>query len=91
MCRPADLILALHFRLSVMNETSSSNPKTPSAYEEAEFSYEPKLDDERDQMLLQILPDYLSEDICFPRNHAVRFYSKVVESMTKRVVVDEDD
>jgi hypothetical protein len=48
------------------------------------------LDANRDADLMDILPDYLTEEICFPRNHAVKFYTKVVESMTKRVVVDED-
>ncbi|CAD0108442.1 unnamed protein product [Aureobasidium uvarum] len=54
------------------------------------FAYEPLLDANRDADLMDILPDYLTEEICFPRNHAVKFYTKVVESMTKRVVVDED-
>ncbi|QIX00707.1 hypothetical protein AMS68_006224 [Peltaster fructicola] len=82
----------LHFHLSVMNENAStSNPKTPGlSYEDAEFSYEPFLDESRDKDLLEILPDYLSEDICFTRNHAVKFYSKVVESMTKKIVIEDD-
>lgn len=82
---------ALHFHLTVNNDSSVMNPKTPSglSYEETEFAYEPLLDDNRDRDLIDILPDYLTEEICFPRNHAVKFYTKVVESMTKKVVVDE--
>lgn len=83
---------ALHFHLTVCNDSSVVNPKTPSglSYEDAEFAYEPFFDEGRDRDLIDILPDYLTEEICFPRNHAVKFYTKVVDSMTKRVVVDED-
>ncbi|KAI4721173.1 hypothetical protein E4T48_02528 [Aureobasidium sp. EXF-10727] len=82
----------LHFHLTIATDTAITNPKTPSglSYEDTEFAYEPLLDANRDADLMDILPDYLTEEICFPRNHAVKFYTKVVESMTKRVVVDED-
>ncbi|TIA36979.1 hypothetical protein D6C78_05067 [Aureobasidium pullulans] len=82
----------LHFHLTVATDSAVTNPKTPSglSYEDTEFAYEPLLDANRDADLMDILPDYLTEEICFPRNHAVKFYTKVVESMTKRVVVDED-
>lgn len=85
-------ISALHFHLTIATDTAITNPKTPSglSYEDTEFAYEPLLDANRDGDLMDILPDYLTEEICFPRNHAVKFYTKVVESMTKRVVVDED-
>ncbi|KAI7107547.1 hypothetical protein KC343_g19734, partial [Hortaea werneckii] len=68
-------------------------PKTPSgsSYEDAEFAYEPFLDPHRDAALLDLLPDYLTEEICFPRSHAVKFYSKVGECMTKKVVMDEEE
>ncbi|KAI6960009.1 hypothetical protein KC355_g12785, partial [Hortaea werneckii] len=66
----------LHFHLSVANETTATTPKTPSgsSYEDAEFAYEPFLDPHRDAALLDLLPDYLTEEICFPRSHAVKFY-----------------
>lgn len=82
----------LHFHLTVCNDSSTSNPKTPSglSYEDTEFAYEPLLDEGRDGELLDLLPDYLTEEICFPRAHAVKFYTKVVESMTKRVVVEDE-
>jgi len=38
--------------------------------------------------LLDILPDYLTEDICFPRSNAARFYARVVDCLTKRVEVE---
>ncbi|KAK4499513.1 hypothetical protein PRZ48_010028 [Zasmidium cellare] len=83
----------LHFHLSIANDTTTLHPKTPSnlSYEDAEFAYEPLLDESRDRELLDLLPDYLTEEICFPRNHAQRFYGKVVDSMTKRIVVEEED
>ncbi|GAB7345131.1 hypothetical protein MBLNU457_3526t1 [Dothideomycetes sp. NU457] len=81
----------LHFHLTINNDSSSINPKTPSglSYEDAEFAYEPFFDEDRDRELIDILPDYLTEEICFPRNHAVKFYTKVVDSMTRKVVVEE--
>lgn len=81
----------LHFHLSVAHDAASVNPKTPSglSYEDAEFAYEPFFDQGRDRDLIDILPDYLTEEICFPRNHAVKFYTKVVDSMTKKVVIED--
>lgn len=83
---------ALHFHLTVANDTTSSAPKTPSgqSYEEAEFTYEPLLDDGRDGELIDILPDYLTEDIEFPRHQALKFYHKMLESMMKRIMVEEE-
>jgi len=83
---------ALHFHLTVANDTTSSAPKTPSgsAYEEAEFTYEPLLDESRDNELIEILPDYLTEDIEFPRHQALKFYHKMLESMMKRIMVEEE-
>lgn len=72
--------IALHFHLSI----SSSD-----AYEDAEFAYMPLLDDNRDRDLIDILPDYLTEEICFPRSHAAKFYAKVVDCMTKKIVVED--
>ena len=84
-------VLALHFHLSIANDSAAHNPKTPNglSYEEAEFAYEPLLDESRDRELVELLPDYLTEEICFPRNHAVKFYSRVVDSMTKKIVVED--
>ena len=89
----ADLFAALHFHLTVNNDSTVSNPKTPSglSYEDTEFGYEPLLDENRDRDLIDILPDYLTEDICFPRNHAIKFYTKIVGSMTKNIVFEDGD
>lgn len=69
------------------------NPKTPNSvsYDEVEFGYEPFFDEHRDRDLRDILPDYLIEEIAFPRNHATKFYAKIMECMTKQVVFEDDD
>lgn len=41
--------------------------------------------------MLDLLPDYLTEDICFPRSNAAKFYARVVECLTKKVEVVEED
>lgn len=62
------------------------------SYEDAEFTFTPFLDSNRDRDLLEILPDYLTEEICFPRSNAAKFYSRIVDCMTKRIAVaDEGD
>ena len=77
---------ALHFHLSI---ATTGVDGAAASYDDAEFLYLPLLDENRDRDLLAILPDYLTEEICFPRCHAARFYSKVVECMTKKVEMDE--
>ncbi|KAK7553783.1 chromosome segregation protein Csm1/Pcs1-domain-containing protein [Phyllosticta citricarpa] len=72
----------LHFHLAI----ESSNKASSQSYEDAEFAYVPLLDENRDSQLLEILPDYLTEEICFPRNNAAKFYSKIAECLTKRIV-----
>jgi len=83
---------ALHFHLSISAATdgSSGKPASAGSYEDAEFAYTPLLDEKNDRDLLDILPDYLTEEICFPRSSAAKFYAKVVDCMTKRVVVEEE-
>ena len=74
--------IALHFHLTVATSGSS--------YEETEFIYQPLLNEQRDRELLDLLPDYLTEEICFPRAQAAKFYCKVVDSMSKKIVLEED-
>ena len=59
------------------------------SFQEAEFLYTPLLDANWDRDLIELLPDYLTEDITFSRMHAARFYSRVSDSLTKRIAVDE--
>src|SRR5437773_9715721 len=71
-------ITALHFRLAVANESQSES------YTDATCNYTPLLDEDRDKALLQLLPEYLAEEIMFPREQAGRFYARVVETLTKK-------
>ena len=43
----------------------------------------PQLDANRDQDLIDILPDYLVEEISFARPHAAKFYARVMKSLTE--------
>jgi hypothetical protein len=45
----------------------------------------PQLDANRDQALVDMLPDYLVEEITFPRPHAAKFYSRVMKSLMERL------
>ncbi|KAI0899621.1 chromosome segregation protein Csm1/Pcs1-domain-containing protein [Annulohypoxylon nitens] len=68
----------LHFKLAVGCDETSENPDEP------QFVYMPQLDPSRDQDLIDMLPDYLVEEISFPQSHAARFYSRVMRSLTER-------
>lgn len=73
------LSIALHFKLAIANENSDENT------DEAEFMYKPQLDERRDSQLIDMLPEYLVEEISFPRAHAAKFYSRVLKSLTERL------
>ncbi|KAK3944782.1 chromosome segregation protein Csm1/Pcs1-domain-containing protein [Diplogelasinospora grovesii] len=70
----------LHFKLSIATDGASDN------YEDAQFLYVPQLDPSRDRPLIDMLPDYLVEEITFPRPHAAKFYARVMKALTERVV-----
>jgi hypothetical protein len=77
-------ITALRFHLSVSHPDSKVTATPGTAYEEEEFAYAPLLDEKNDRQLLEILPDYLTEEIVFPRPSAARFYQKIVECMSRK-------
>jgi regulator of replication initiation timing len=77
--RHAYQCLALHFKLAIETEM------TGDGYEEEQVTYRPQLDPSRDQALIDILPDYLVEEITFPRPHAGKFYTRVLKALTERV------
>jgi hypothetical protein len=58
---------------------------TSDNYEETQFQYMPQLDERRDEELISLLPDFLVEEITFPRPHAAKFYSRVMRSLTERL------
>lgn len=72
----------LHFHLTVAAGSES--------YEDTEFIYQPLLNEQRDRELLDLLPDYLTEEICFPRGQAAKFYCKVVDSMSKKIILEDE-
>lgn len=72
-------LAALHFKLAVENADVSES------YEEVQFTYRPQLDSDRDGDLIDRLPDYLTEEITFPRPQASRFYARVVKSLTEQL------
>lgn len=74
---------ALHFKLSAMNEKSAS-------YDDAQCSYTPQLNPSRDAELMDLLPDYLVDEITFPRQHAAKFFSRVVKALTEKPMPSED-
>lgn len=75
--RHANQVTALHFKLTI--------PKVSTAeFESAEFQYLPLLDANRDRDLVNILPDFLTVDITFSRQQASKFYTRVIDALTKR-------
>lgn len=70
----------LHFKLAVGNEASADS------YDDIQCSYTPLLDSNRDKMLMELLPDYLVDEITFPRPHATKFYARVVKALTEKPV-----
>lgn len=79
--------LALQFKLAVAHERGS---KTTASLDTAEFLYQPLLDAKRDAALISILPDYLTVDITFSRQNASKFYTRVMDSLTKRRIDPEE-
>ncbi|KAF2836111.1 hypothetical protein M501DRAFT_904821, partial [Patellaria atrata CBS 101060] len=73
----------LHFHLAVADSEGASS------YDEVEFTYIPLLDENRDRDLLDLLPDYLTEEIFFPRSSAARFYAKIQDCMTKKIELED--
>ncbi|KGO39877.1 Monopolin complex, subunit Csm1/Pcs1 [Penicillium expansum] len=66
----------LHFHLVV--------PKVSTDYDKTEFQYLPHLDPNRDRDLVNLLPDFLTVDITFVRGQAAKFYTRVIDALTKR-------
>ncbi|KAI2703618.1 hypothetical protein CBS147332_7604 [Penicillium roqueforti] len=66
----------LHFHLVV--------PKVSTDYDKTEFQYLPHLDANRDRDLVNLLPDFLTVDITFVRGQAAKFYTRVIDALTKR-------
>jgi len=48
---------------------------------EAQCEYSPLLDANRDRALIEILPEFLVDEIAFPRSQAGRFYQRVMKAL----------
>lgn len=77
-------VAALHFKLAVVNDADSP-------YDDADMTYTPLLDANRDRDILQLMPDYLTEEITFSRNHAAQFYGRVVDTLMKKQRVGSEE
>jgi hypothetical protein len=77
--------VALHFKLFVRDAPRARKPKPPNAGndeddeddEEDEFVFVPILDPKRDAAVIDLLPQYLRDEITFSREHAAKFYQKI--------------
>lgn len=78
VANPAPITIALHFKLI------STTDNTSDSYEETQCVYLPQLDESRDRDLIELLPDFLREEITFPRPQAGKFYSRLLKSLTER-------
>ncbi|KAI9797761.1 MAG: hypothetical protein M1825_005695 [Sarcosagium campestre] len=75
-----------HFKLAVEVEGEKG-----SNYDDGEFVFTPLLDDNRDRDLMELLPDYLTAEITFTRENAGKFYTRVMETLTKVRKREVDD
>lgn len=78
--------LALHFKLAVTNDDPAKD------YDAAQYIYTPQLDSSRDRALIELLPDFLTTEIAFPRAQLAKFYIRVVRALnTDPPPADESD
>ncbi|PBP24115.1 chromosome segregation protein [Diplocarpon rosae] len=63
---------------------NGTNEKSSESYDDAQCNYIPQLDLSRDKSLMELLPDYLVDEITFPRPQAAKFYARVVKALTEK-------
>lgn len=68
----------MHFKFAVGNDKSVEGDEEP------QCQYIPQLDPSRDKELKELLPDYLTDEIVFPRVQVERFYSRVIHALTEK-------
>ena len=69
---------ALHFKLAAGSQEDAQS------YNDVPFTYMPQLDASRDADIIDLLPDYLTDEITFPRPHVAKFYARVSRSLAER-------
>ncbi|CAK7270593.1 hypothetical protein SEPCBS119000_004171 [Sporothrix epigloea] len=72
---------SLHFKLCINEEDAADNNDADSA----QFVYVPQLDARRDAALIEMLPDYLVEEISFSRMQAAKFYKRVTQALNEEL------
>lgn len=91
---------ALHFKLSVRDPTTNQKkqkaPAAPSdsaeeGDEQGDFIFIPLLNAERDRSVIAVLPGYLKSEIAFEKEHAMRFYKNLNESLMKTPKEGEEE
>ena len=75
---------SLHFKLCI-DEDDVGGDSVNGETESAQFVYTPQLDARRDAALIEQLPDYLVEEISFPRMQAAKFYKRVMQALTEEL------
>lgn len=50
----------------------------------------PLLDSNRDRDLVDLLPEYLTVEITFSRQNASKFYTRVMDTLTKRRIEPDE-
>ncbi|KAI9167261.1 Monopolin complex subunit pcs1 [Paramyrothecium foliicola] len=69
----------LHFKLVLERPDASGD------YDAANVTYQPQLDPARDEEMMDMLPDYLIDEIAFKRPHASKFYTRVINALNERL------
>ncbi|OAA68520.1 chromosome segregation protein [Niveomyces insectorum RCEF 264] len=73
---------SLHFKLCIDNDEGGGGSGADGE-DDAQFVYTPQLDANRDAALIDRLPDYLVEEISFPRVQAAKFYKRVMQALAE--------
>ena len=77
-CRVIPHGIALHFKLAVGDQGEPQN------YEDVRFTYKPQINASRDAELIDLLPDYFTEEITFSRPQVAKFHARVSRSLAER-------
>ncbi len=73
-----------------MTKKAGAGGGPSTSYEDQEFLFTPLLDPHRDRALMELLPEYLQEEISFTRGQAEKFYERVVKCLTTPVTQDDE-
>ncbi|KFX93247.1 hypothetical protein O988_06906, partial [Pseudogymnoascus sp. VKM F-3808] len=69
----------LHFKFGLPNDKNAD-------YDESQCHYVPQMDPSRDEELKDLLPEYMSEELTFPRPQVDKFYARVVKALTEKPI-----